>query len=237
MARNDIYVVGMRKEYFVDYGPGDSAFDKSPFFNKRYILFCTTLNTTVKFTITLCTRYGWCGSGYTTASWGEMDVKPVNHFGPATHLPKDHLKIEGMTFEAHNKPYTFNLVYDENVDNDDDSIETNVFRYDSDGYDPYYPSGGVWVNEDLFNKLPRALDKPPVWIFVGSSGSGKSTIGYMLGEDKRIYETDSAKDGQLPDIIWADVIIVGHKWRNINHEEVQKRLPDGCKLIYVRFTM
>lgn len=229
MGKNDIYVVGMRKEYFVDYGPGDSAFDESPFFNERYILFCTADNAFVKFTITLCTRRGWCGSGYTTASWGEMDVKRANHFGPATHLPKDHLKIEGITFEPQ-----FNLVYDKNVD---DEIKTNVFQYDSDGYDPYYPTGGVWVNEELFNKIPRTLDKPPVWIFGGSSGSGKSTIAYMLGEDKRVYETDSAKDGQLPDIIWADVIIVGNKWKNINHEEVKKRLPNGCRPIDVSFTM
>ena len=44
-----------------------------------------------KFVMSLYTDYGVCPSGYTTASWGRMDVKEVEAFGPFTHRPKKRL--------------------------------------------------------------------------------------------------------------------------------------------------
>ena len=244
MVKHDVYVVGMRKEYFADSGPGGISFDEEPITNEKNVLFCTTAEGNVKFVIELITGYGWCGSGYTTATQGFMDHHDVSEFGPATHLPKSHkpIKIEGAVFDAlfsGGKGLTF-----ANVDQQwcssyiDFDIANNVFVYSDDGGDGYYPCGYTKVNYDLFEELPRAFDGRPVWIFSGQSATGKSTIGHILNEsDKDVYETDSANNGHLPKEIWADVIVVGNKWKNITVEEVKKHLPEDCTAVDVTFSM
>lgn len=244
MAEYDVYVVGMRKEMFVDEGPGDSAWDiNEPMENENYVLFCVTCEGRVKFTIDLSETYGWCGSGWTTASWGNMSFKRVNNFGPATHMPKERkIKIEGVKYDDSRNSIgdclNFSSVYeDEEEYYGDIDIANNVFSFSSDGGDGYYPCGHVHVYEELFNKLSRAFDKMPVWILNGASGTGKSTFGYILEESgKTVYETDSANNGKLPDEIWADVIVVGNKWKNITVEEVEKHLPEDCKAVNVKFS-
>lgn len=251
MAKYDVYVVGMRKEMFVDMGPGSDYFmcDEEPIENEMYVLFCVTCKGRVKFTIDLSESYGWCGSGYTTASWGKMRFTRVNSFGPATHIPKGRkIKIEGAIYDdsrtSIDECLNFSSIHDE-LDEDDDEynfyeendIITNVFSFSSDGGDGYYPRGHVHVREELFNKLSRAFDKMPVWILNGTSGTGKSTFGYILEEyGKTVYETDSANNGKLPDEIWADVIVVGNKWKNVTVEEVEKHLPENCKAVSVKFS-
>lgn len=244
MAMYDIYVVGMREEMHADKGPGEDyvyndMVDQS---NSRYVLFCKTCEGRTLFTITLETVDGWCGSGYTTASWGEMSIERVTSFGPATHLPKDHkLKLDGASFDA---SLLSGLIYEaisfESTNDvyEDAEISNNVFKYSGDGDDPYYPSGYAYVHEDLFTKLPRAFDERPVWILSGSSGTGKSTFGMILeNSGKTVYETDSANNGNLPSEIWADIIVVGNKWKNVTVERVKEHLPEGCKPVDVQFNM
>lgn len=248
MAIYDVYVVGMRKELFVDDVPGDDSFDEVPGENERHILFCTTAEGRIKFTITLWTSYGWCGSGYTTASWGNLTCHNVyrNNYGPATHLPKDHkILLIGAKYDASkgdiNEALTFDNSVDVELDEDEYPYEydykTNIFTVSFDGDDSYYPSGYSYVKEELFTELPRAMKKRPVWIFNGASGTGKSTFGCILGETNyEVYETDSAKDGNLPEEIWADMIVVGNKWKNITVDEVKKHLPDDVNAIDVTFS-
>lgn len=238
--RYDVYVVGMRKEYFVDEGPGeDCCSDDVDITNERDILFCKTENGRTKFTITLETQYGWCGSGYCTASWGMLSISYVSEFGPATHLPKDRtLKIEGLLYSpgSWQKPeHRWIWLDDDNFDIEHCDIDNNVFHYEYDGDDSYYPCGGTYVNMDLFDALPRAFTQRPVWILYGESASGKSTFGYAFSLDKVVYETDSANKGILPTEIWADIIVVGNKWKAITVDEVIKRLPEGTEAIRVAF--
>ena len=82
------------------------------------------------------------------------------------------------------------------------------------------------------------MKKRPVWILSGASGTGKSTFGCILGETNyEVYETDSAKDGILPEEIWADIIVVGNKWKDVTVDEVKKHLPDDVNAIDVTFSM
>lgn len=263
MAKYDVYVVGMRVEKFVDEVPGEDIFDMVPDENDKYSLFCITAEGRVKLIISLITRYGWCGSGYTTASWGDIEVEHVKEFGPATHLPKDRkqIKINGVMYDAsgsigkinaekEGKMWLDGLVLEGTFEEDEDEedweeryfdceIANNVFYHSSDGGDGYYPCGGAGVNLDLFTKIPRAFEKRPVWIFKGNSGSGKSTIGWMLSENshKTVYETDSAINGDLPEEIMADVIVIGNKWKLITLDEiVRHHLPEDCKPIIVDFS-
>lgn len=250
MAIYDVYVVGMRKELFVDNIPGDDEFNDVPGENERYILFCTTAEGRIKFTITLWTSYGWCGSGYTTASWGTLSCSDVfsdfrDNFGPATHLPKDHkILLKGVKYDASKSRINEALIFDNSVEPDEDEYpyeydyKTNVFIVSYDGDDSYYPVGYAHVKEELFTKLPRAMKKRPVWIFSGASGTGKSTFGYILNKESyKVYETDSAKNGNLPEEIWADVIVVGNKWKDITVNEIKKHLPGDVNVIDVTFSM
>lgn len=239
MAIYDVYVVGIRKELFVDNMPGADSFDEVQGENERYILFCTTAEGRVKFTITLWTSYGWCGSGYCGASWGNISIDNVyKSFGPATHFPKDRkILLKGVKYDASKASIHEAVIFDNSVEPDEDEYKTNVFTVSFDGDDSYYPSGYADVKEELFTELPRAMKKRPVWILSGVSGTGKSTFGYIFNkEGYKVYETDSAKEGILPEEIWADVIVVGNKWKNITVDEVKKHLPDDVNAIDVTFS-
>lgn len=244
MAIYDVYVVGMRKELFVDSLPGEYAFDERKGENEKCILFCVTAEGRATFTITLTTMYDWCGSGYTTASWGAIDYDEVKSFGPATHLPKDRkILIESLKYDASKSSINECIIYTGEIEPDKDEWEphdykTNVFTVSVDGFDSYYPSGYASVDEDLFVECPRAMKQRPVWIFNGASGTGKSTIGHILSENgKTVYETDSANNGHLHKEIWADVIVVGNKWTNVTVDEVKKHLPEGVTAIDVTFNV
>ena len=90
--------------------------------------------------------------------------------------------------------------------------------------------------EEMFEKTPRMMEKRPVWIFAGNSGLGKSTIGRFLElQGKVIYETDS--DHRLPNIIMADVIVVGNRNKSLTIDDICARLPDEVEPIFVEFSL
>lgn len=91
------------------------------------------------------------------------------------------------------------------------------------------------VNTELFERTARAMPGRPVWIFTGASALGKSTIGMLLSSSgKEVYETDASDN--LPEVIWADVIVSGRRRGGFPLEEIKKRLPDGVKPILVNFS-
>lgn len=250
--RSDVYVVGMRVEKFIgtqaDTERDDAYYhcDTEECNSDKFILFCSAKLRYGyrKFTITLYEEGGWCYSGYTTASRGYMKVKEVNEFGPFTHMPKDNkpIKLENAYFDIEEGLCLekVTVTHDDEDDEDDEyelydaDIRNNVFAYSKDGGDEYYPSGWVDVNMDLFEQGKRAFEDRPVWIFAGESATGKSTLAYYLRNDKVVLETDSLKDGKLPDKIWADVIVVGNKY-NITVQDVAKHLPEGTEIVTVSF--
>ena len=230
MSKYDIYVCGMRAEHYLGEGPGDVSFNMEPYEYVKEILFCTTANERVKLIIECTNEGGWCGSGYTTASFGFWSYKKVNDFGPATHLPKDHkpIKLLNMQYDGE----TNKIQIDEN--NNTHEEDFGVFVYDDWG-DSYYPNSFVEVNYELFEELPRAMKKRPVWIFYGESGTGKSTLASMLSEEKNVYETDSANNGILPDEILADIVVFGNKWKDkFTIDDIKHRIVNA-EIICVAF--
>lgn len=109
----------------------------------------------------------------------------------------------------------------------------NVFAYSHNGEDNYYPTGSVAINKKLFIPLARAMEKRPVWIIEGASGTGKSTLASHL-EGLTVFETDSVD--KLPESIKEDVIVLGNR-SGFKREDVTKRIfgqPD-VNLISITF--
>ena len=252
-TRHDINVVGMRLEKVIGTEADEDEDDhyscgEKPCNIDRYTLLCVVKspwgNGSRKFTISLWENGGWCGSGYTTASFGTMIIKRVDDFGPFTHRPKDGkpVKIENAYYDCDTGELCFDKVeynWDSDEDDEDDEyfdadVKNNVFNYSEDGGDLYYPSGYVHVNMDLFEACERGFDQRPVWIFVGDSESGKSTLGYYLKENKEVFETDACNN-KLPEIIWADIIVVGNKYEMFV-PDILKHLPDETEPIIVNFS-
>ena len=185
-------IIGLRIEKYIDKEVSGHNCDfeyKDAEFEKHII--CGILSDNRKVEIEMSVSEGECGSGWSTASWGNIKVTEVKKFNGYTHIPKEVLNVADVepNFEG-------------NISND-------VFSIDEDGGCNYYPSGGYNVNMELFKETIRAKNLRPVWIFKGKSNSGKSFLASKLN-DLEIYETDSNE--KLPDVITASVIVVGNKY-------------------------
>lgn len=237
---NEIRVIGLLVEKYV----GESvdgfncSFTYEPAEMERYILMLIDSDNR-KIELTLVEEYGECGSGWTTASWGHLEFKYVDHFRPFNYIPKDRpLMLKGVLIEGDKimnddeEPVT--------TESDDEDywyeadLRSNVFSYSYDGGDGYYPNGGASVKTELFEPLKRTMEKRPVWIFDGESAMGKSTLAAFIdrGSDLKVYETDSS--AKLPDVITADIVVVGRKY-DFDRREIVKRLFGDPEVIVVGF--
>ena len=235
-TRNTIKVVGLFVEKYIDADVSghNGDFEYVPMETEKYHLLVTKPlprgNRNARYVITVWTDYGECGSGWCTASFGHMEVKRVDHFGPFTHRPKQPLYIDGDIM-SHDGVYE--LVTEENDEYDEYSVCTDVFKYSPDGGDEYYPRGGASVNLDLFEELPRAMSARPVWILKGASGLGKSTLGESLtAGGQTVFETDSVDE--LPDVITESVVVLGNR-SGFTVDDVKSRLFGTPKVILVDF--
>lgn len=234
-------VIGMRKELAFQ---EDLDINWEPEQNEHeiYSIFARMVDDHLRamFKIKLYESYGPCGSGYCMASWGHMEITCFdpkhNPVGPLTHNPK-----KPIFFEAKYDPSDFSFSsVDESEDNWDSWEEVekfgDVFSVSFNGGDSYYPRGGVWVNEDLFYKLPRAMGERPVWvwIFYGNSGLGKSTIA--MNYEYGVFETDSVDE--LPETIYANIVVFGNRSgftvedviKHLYSEFIQRRSSERARL-------
>jgi len=185
-------IIGLRIEKYIDKEVSGHNCDfeyKDAEFEKHII--CGVLSDNRKVEIEMSVSKGECGSGWSTASWGNIKVTEVKKFNGYTHIPKEVLNVDDV------EP------------NFKGNISNDVFSIDEDGGCNYYPSGGYSVNMELFKETIRAKNLRPVWIFKGKSNSGKSFLASKLN-DLEIYETDSNE--KLPDVITASVIVIGNKY-------------------------
>lgn len=207
-------IIGLRIEKYIDKEISGHNCDfeyKDAEFEKHII--CGVLEDNRKVEIELSHSEGECGSGWTTASWGNIKVTEVKKFNGYTFIPKEILTIEDI---------------EPNFDGD---ISNNVFSVDCDGGDNYYPSGSYNVNMELFKETIRNKNLRPVWIFKGKSNSGKSFLASKLNE-LDVYETDSNE--ALPESIVASVIVLGNKY-HFNLEDVKSKIFGEAEIQVVDF--
>ena len=231
--RHTIQVVGMAVEHYIEtYDNGDLEYKKGE--AKKYHLFVRDMMNDNKYIVTLHTSRGMCGSGVCSASWGNIKVEPWTKRCPFTHTPTLYTVIEGFAINPDTLsirqgfvPSARELYYN----GDGDVIANNVFCCDNVGRDYYYPEGSVNVCMDLFRPAARAMDKRPVWIIKGPSGTGKSTLAGHL-EGLSVFETDSVD--KLPETICSDVIVLGNR-SHFTVEDVKSRLFGDPNVMIVSF--
>lgn len=231
-----IKVLGLAEEYYVeDWVDCNGHSRKSD--NVKYKFVVQDVNNKNTYMIELKSLNGSCGSGYCNATVGcltidKFDGKKI----PFTHMPKSTMYIEGFAID----PVTLEYSQEETAKSANekmwfhpvgDFVYNNVFYYNSLGSDSYYPSGSVGIEKDKFNKLERAMDKRPVWIIKGPSGSGKSSLARHL-EGLSVFETDSVD--KLPEVIYDDVVVLGNR-SGFSVEDVKGRLFGEHEAIVVSF--
>lgn len=172
---------------------------------------------------------------------GHCNLKRVNDIN-ITHKVKD---IQFFKLPRFIKGYDIRTIkhseqislFDEREQDVQNIIIDNIFEADYDGGDYWYPDGFVRVNMELFEEPNhRQKDKRPVWLFKGGSGLGKTYLAYLIKDGnsyKRVYDTD--KDDELPDVITADVIVLGNKY-DFTIEDIKSRIPSDYELIIVDFS-
>jgi hypothetical protein len=206
-------IIGLRTEKYIgqvvsghncDFEYSDELLEK--------VILCGIKEDGTKIEITLSEEYGECGSGWTTASWGNINIKEVDKFNGYTYRPIKPLIIDDFNEDA-------------------DDIDNEVFGVSYDGGDGYYPCGYYNVNMDLFKETPRHKNERPVWVFKGESNLGKSFIASKLNE-LTTYETDLNE--VLPEVITEDVIVLGNKY-TYSLEEIKSRIFGEYELILVDF--
>lgn len=172
------------------------------------------LDTGDKVEITLEVEEGECGSGWCTASYGIMRVEKVNNFSRGfNYKPKEPIILGDLKITKE--------FYGD--------YSNKVFSVSYDGGDGYYPSGDYTINlEDYFIKTRRLKSKRPVYIFMGDSGVGKSSLGLMLKDTVKVFETDSVDN--LPDSLLEDVIVLGNR-SNFTLEDIKTRLSSEVEPI------
>lgn len=169
-----------------------------------------------KYEITLRSEYGVCASGWTTASYGFVDIKPVNNFRPWNYKPKQRIILENISIKEMNSP----------------DFSCEYFQWSYDGGDRWYPTGYVEVNMTCFEELPRNMKKRPVWIFKGCSGLGKTSLAIQL-ENKDVYDTDISS--KLPECITESIVVLGNKYGH-TLEDIKTRLFGNPEIILVDFS-
>lgn len=215
-------VVGMTVEKFVneDCEGHNCDFVYGDVLDEKYIIHCVRVGSVTgkeyeHVDICLNTRYGECGSGWCTASWGNMKI--INN---PDRMPWTHKAV-------YNTLYIDGGVYAPDIE----MFHCDVFTYYKYGGDPYYPSGYVSVAMSLFEALPKYNGKRKVYIFSGESGIGKSSLAcHAASNDFKVYETDL--NPELPETITADIVVVGGKYK-FDKDDIVKRLFEDPDVVFV----
>lgn len=207
-------IIGLKIEKYIGQSVSghNCDFEYSDSLMEKHIL-CGITDDGRKVEIVLSEEEGQCGSGWTTASWGDIEINYVEKFNGYTHRA------------------IRELIIDDNLEDKSGYISNDVFTYSYDGGDSYYPSGYCSVNMELFKEGIRHKEKRPIWVFKGNSNLGKSFIASKLN-DLTVYETDTSDE--LPNKLSHDVIVLGNKY-NFEVGEIESLIVGDYELIVVDF--
>lgn len=230
--RGKIQVIGLAVEKYVENYPESDTSKGGKKDSKRYHLFVRDIQNKQKYEITVQTILGVCGSGWCPASYGKLDIKKLDKCKPFSHTPIKTTFIEGFSIDPHTLCWKQEHTQS-NERNDDGELDVvnNIFAVSFTGIDPYYPSGYTNIDMQKFAVLPRAMEKRPVWIIKGPSGTGKSTLAGHIKE-LSVFETDSVD--KLPKEIDADVIVLGNRSK-FTVNDIKSRLFGEVNVIEVSF--
>lgn len=209
-------ILGLRIEKFMDVADYDTP---ETFENTRYFIYARgEFNEIYEFL--LFQNFGMCYSGWTTASWGNIEYQVVDKLPSFTHKPKGDFNIPNLSDQVKSKS---------------DDINNPIFSVNYDGGDSYYPSGYVLVDLDYFEESVRHKDKRPVWVFYGESNLGKSFLASKIEKSEdhlMVYETDACDE--LPNILTEDIIVVGNKYP-FTQQDIVDSIADNTEIIFVFF--
>ena len=177
-----------------------------------------------------------CYSGYCSSTYGNAYLRRVDEFIGTTHVPK----IKNLKFEIDDDIITDalgnNISYGHIVYVPD--MKNDIFTIDYEHENmAWYLNAECKVNMDLFEPIIRAKEKRPVWIFKGDSGLGKSYLAGIIRESNRekvIYETDSNSSIDKHAIQYADIIVIGNKYK-YEVEDIISYLDNEFEIIVVDF--
>ncbi|MBQ2886664.1 MAG: hypothetical protein IJE43_23340 [Alphaproteobacteria bacterium] len=224
-----IQVLGLGVEKYIE--TFDYYNDKIKDEAERYKIFAIDVMNGKKYIINLSEERGMCGSGYCSSTYGKMKVEEYKKGSAFTHKPKGVIYIENLQID----PKTLDVKAPLNNNYTDDSgtvtIHNNIFKFSNYGGDRYYPGGYVEINMDNFEQLPRAMEKRPVWIIKGASGTGKTTLASHI-QGLSVFETDSVTE--LPETIYDDVVVLGNR-SGFTVDDVKERLYGDPAIMEVSF--
>jgi hypothetical protein len=168
------------------------------------------------------TTHGQCGSGWTTASWGNISYKILEEIGSLHYTPIEYSQI---SFDLNDIP---------------SHLEHNLFKYSEYGYDDYYPGGGFTIEMDAWRSTGRKPEKPMVHVFCGHSGTGKSTVASLT--EKTVIESDSFETSdafidslEITKPMGDAIIVVGGK-HQIDLDTVTALLEEHNTVVKVNFS-
>lgn len=230
--KKKFYVIGMLQEVVHTMVPGDDngMNDMVDGTMDVFHLYMRDWTTGDIYDFSFWTDEGWCGSGYTTASWGCYDFSKCEN----KHIPM----IFNYAYRRPDKTVLLDLDSDGNpqVDETDNAWGNIVRVYDSagnpiievndDGGDEYYPCGGVSLYKSYWRRI-RGTDeiRRKVFVFTGPSAIGKSyLVSKLAGDSDMFFDTD--EKGIIGDtVITATYIVIGQK-RPYSLEDVIKHIYD-----------
>ena len=222
MDQDKYLVLGMRIiDFKNDRLEGSNMnFKSENFTDRKYQIVCLDQETSEFYQMDCKTTHGMCGSGWTTASWGDIKATKVDIVGPLHYVPKESTALDTI------QPSW--------------SMENELFSFSENGGCDYYPSGSFTINLEGWRATGRKPSKPMIHIFYGDNGSGKSTIASLT--ENKVIESDSFESSNafidsleitkpLDDVI----IVIGGKHK-IELDTVASLLEENNTVVKVNFS-
>jgi hypothetical protein len=223
---------GLNIHHYIDdvYEGHNGDFIPIPTQLKKHMLYVTDVITNKKFVLQFEEQNTICGSHWCTATIGDLQCLEVDRFDSTWIL----------------RPQYSGLI--DSFDRPPDYIDNEYFSFSEYGGDGYYPSGGYYINEELFRKTARAMDERPMWIM---SGEASDEFNNMLPPNLKVLTQNQLEDilktphqmsakkckfdeSTMEGCICADVINFGDTDILIHRiNAIRERCVDNPKIIHI----